>query len=754
MALPFHPKFSLISAAVVSAAWFSLGTLAADVEVVGKVKVEVYTAGSFIGPDGGLAGSAVADLIGTGNFPNSPTVTEFSPLAEYPFNEDPSAVIGDFRIAPAEDVFNNYGVRMSGFLRPPTTGTWYFYVASAGNSELWISPDAESAHKALVARETAWSNQRYYFNVERAFAGLPAEWVGLGGDQRDDGQTGAITADGRYQTANVSDGISMVKGQKYYFEALMKSGVGKDNLSIWATTNKNPIATLVSDYPQYPDPTVPGGGPSPLSGTWISTLGSDQTIITAQPTSHTNLAGAPFRFEVKVAPGVAAGHLTYHWFQDDGEVLTKEGKSVNSPILDSVALGHDPVRLAELADSGTNWKVVITPDNGTSLVSEVAALTVVPDDVPPQMTRVTPSDAFNSLLVQFDSPLAPAGVVATNFFLEGTTVTLATLLNPSLIENSRVLLQTSGKYAENTNVVLTVTDAVQDRAGNPTTPATNQFRSLSRMPGVVNYLRFENETGPGGLDNLAQFRDGDRVTAGAFDWAEPVSRFAHSPTSGPNVDNFFGLIRGWVTPPETGDYEFFLSTDDFGALWLSTDETATNLKVIAVDAGNPPFGDFLTSNTESTSGRLISATDPDATAQNIGKLRNRSGVYPGSQWPGGAGPIHLVGGRKYYAVALQKDVDGADGVAVGVKKYADSDSAVAILRGAWIEGYGDSTAVVVSLVLNVVPTDAGKMALEWTGNAKLYSAASLTETFTEVVGAASPYVPPATSGSRFFRLKP
>ncbi len=753
MANPIRKKSGVVFRFVASALLLSLGVRAADVEVVGKVKVEVFTSGGFTGTDGNLPGAAVADLTGASGYPGSPTTTLFSPLAEFPFNEDPAALDGTFRAAPADDVYNNYGVRLSGFLRPPSSGVWYFYIASAENSQLWISSDANSANKVLRAQETAWSNRRYYFNLERSFPGLPAELVGLGGDQRDDAQTGAITADGRYQTSNVSDGVTLVQGQKYYFEALMKSSVGKDNLSIWATQTKNPLTTLAADYPDYPDPTVATGGPAPLSGAWISALGSDQTVITAQPASRTNLAGAPFRFEVKVTPGITAGRLSYKWFKDDVEVLNKSGGSVNSPVLDSIALGYDPVRLAELADDATLWKVEITPESGDVLTSEAARLTVLADDVPPRMVQVTPADSFASVLVQFDSPISPLGVLAENFSLTGVTVTNATLLNPSLTENSRILLQTDGRYAEGTNLVLTVTEGVRDRAGNPTTPSTNEFRSYSRMPGVVNYLRFENEPGAGGLENLTTFRNGERVAAGALDAGEVITRFGHAPTS-PNVDNFFGLVRGWLTPPATGDYEFFLASDDTGVFWLSTDETAANLKAIAVDTGSAAFGDFLGSGTFGTSDRVIETIDVDATPQNIGKLRNRSGVYPGSEWPTGAGPIHLVAGRKYYAVGLHKEEVGSDGLAVGVKKYADADATVTLLSAGWLEGYGDPTAVVTSLVLNLGPAAAGQIRLEWTGNAKLYSAPTLADAFAEVVGAASPYTPTATSGARFYQLKP
>ncbi len=40
-------------------------------------------------------------------------------------------------------------------------------------------------------------------------------------------------------------------------------------------------------------------------------------------------------------------------------------------------------------------------------------------------------------------------------------------------------------------------------------------------------------------------------------------------------------IYGWFTPPVSGDYVFFITSDDNGALWLSTDSTAANAYQIA-----------------------------------------------------------------------------------------------------------------------------------------------------------------------------
>jgi len=741
-------KFSLALVLSISVGLLPLRMHAAEVEVAGKIKVEVFTAGGFRGGNGYLEGTAVVDLTRAADFKaNAATATVFAPILEFPFNPETD---GAFRPAAEGDSLDNYGVRLSGFLRPPESGIWYFYIASEGGSELWISSDDQPAHKARVAFESAWSEPRYYFNLERAFPGLPEELVGKGGDRRDDGQTGSITVDGRYQTSNVSNPLTLTAGRRYYFEVLMKGGVGADHVSVWATQNKNPLTTLAADYPDYPDPTVVTGGPMPLSGNWISTLGSEVTAITEQPANSTNLVGTGFRFAVKVAPGIQAGGLTYKWFQGADEVLDKDGNSINSPIFDSVALGYVPIRLATLADNDTSWTVEITQENGPKITSAAAKLWVSPDTIPPQMTQAAPSDSRRSLTIQFDSPLNGTGVVPGNFTVSGAIVDAATLLNPSVVLPARVLLHTASPYADNVDVTITAAAGVKDLAGNSVTPDVLVVHTYSLLPGVANYLRFEHENALGNFDALLTFRDGERVAGELADATESVRRFGYDQTANPNVENFFGLVRGWVIPPETGNYEFFLASNGPGLLWLSTDDTASKLKPIAFEPISGNFGDFLGQDTDGTRGRIIQLGEADATTANIGKLRNRSGVYPGSEWPGGPGPIHLVKGQKYYAMGLHKAGLGGDGISVGVKKYGDADATVALLGGNWIEGYGDPT---VSREVRASLGADGKVRLEWTGTGKLCSAETVDGSYTEVSNAVSPFTTDPTLPARYYRLK-
>ncbi len=108
-------------------------------------------------------------------------------------------------------------------------------------------------------------------------------------------------------------------------------------------------------------------------------------------------------------------------------------------------------------------------------------------------------------------------------------------------------------------------------------------------------------------------------------FSEEVSLF-ETPTD--FADNFGSRVHGWLHPDTSGDYKFWISSDDNSELWLSTDESPANAVVIA-------------KVTAWTNSRQFD--DPD--------------VVPSE-------PIHLEGGQAYYVSALYKEGGGGDNLAV------------------------------------------------------------------------------------------
>ena len=81
--------------------------------------------------------------------------------------------------------FENFGVRIFGFLSPSESGGYSFHLATDGTSELWISSDSKPENSKLIANTTAGLTWQYHDN---------------------------------------RNGISLLAGKRYYLELLFKHG--------------------------------------------------------------------------------------------------------------------------------------------------------------------------------------------------------------------------------------------------------------------------------------------------------------------------------------------------------------------------------------------------------------------------------------------------------------------------------------------------------------------------------------------------
>ncbi|MHC4643033.1 MAG: FN3 associated domain-containing protein, partial [Planctomycetota bacterium] len=129
----------------------------------------------------GITGQAVSDLTSSPDFPLNPSGSDQLTTFEAPTNW-------------ADD----YGTRVRGYVHPPTTSNYTFWIASDDNSELWLSTNADPVNAAKIAHVPGWTDSRVWTNYPE--------------------QQSAV--------------ISLTAGQKYYIEALQKEGGGGDNLAV------------------------------------------------------------------------------------------------------------------------------------------------------------------------------------------------------------------------------------------------------------------------------------------------------------------------------------------------------------------------------------------------------------------------------------------------------------------------------------------------------------------------------------------
>jgi hypothetical protein len=181
-------------------------------------------------------------------------------------------------------------------------------------------------------------------------------------------------------------------------------------------------------------------------------------------------------------------------------------------------------------------------------------------------------------------------------------------------------------------------------AAAPTTP-----QGLITAKG---FLNIGGGTAISDLTNNAKFPSSPDVT-----YYPPYFEWNFTGDIGTAANNAYGdsygvQMVGYFYPPSTGDYVFYLASDDNGNLFLSSDDNPANKKLIAQETGysNPRSWDVVGSGT--------------LEAKN-------SQTFAGTEWPtkdtaNGGAKITLTKGKAYYIEALMKEGSGGDNLAVAV----------------------------------------------------------------------------------------
>jgi hypothetical protein len=121
-------------------------------------------------------------------------------------------------------------------------------------------------------------------------------------------------------------------------------------------------------------------------------------------------------------------------------------------------------------------------------------------------------------------------------------------------------------------------------------------------------------------------------------------------------NNYAERVSGLFTAPQTTNYVFFVCSDDDSDLFLSTDSSPYNLKLIAQETAWSNPREWLSSAGSST------------------VTSKRSDQFTGTTWPGG-NTIQLTAGTQYYVEAVHHQGTGGDNLAATFKFDADPDPA-------------------------------------------------------------------------------
>ena len=480
-----------------------------------------------------IGGVVINDLTSNVNFPDNPTGRAYETSFEAPVNWN-----------------DNYGTRMRGFVHPPVTGEYTFWISSDDNGELWLSSDEDPAHKSLIATVPSWTDSR--------------QWT--------------------WYAAQQSEPILLMAGRKYYIEALAKEGGGGDNLAVrWQLPGGI-----------WEDPADPG---APLPGVRLSQWGErPDRSAPSVPSGLYAVIVNESRVDVSWAASTDAESSVHHY------VIYRDGVEFARSAVPS----YSDVNVVP----GARHRYQVSATNPFDFESERSATLSVAS------AGIVSAAALNATSVQivFTEPMERTRAEqAANYAISGgTQVTSATLQSDGLTVNLVTSTLTVGTtYSVTVNNLRTTAGVFL--------PADHQMTFFFGNGVLWEY--WLNVGGGNAISDLTSNDDYPNKPSGR----EYLTNF-EAPANW--ADAYGGRIRGYVTPTVTGDYRFWIASDDNGELWLSSDSTPANKSLIAyVPAWTSP----------------------------------REWTWYAEQQ---SALIHLVAGHRYYIEALMKEGGGGDNLAV------------------------------------------------------------------------------------------
>jgi hypothetical protein len=167
--------------------------------------ITVTSAPIFITPTSTTLASTTGSCAGTGSLTreqwnNAPGTT----IADIPLAAAPSSTAAITQFETTSSAYN-YGARVRGYVCPPTSGAYTFWIVGDDAAELYLSTSDDPARKLRIASCSGWTASAH-------------DWTRSAGQQ--------------------SVAVQLVAGTRYYIEALHKQGWGSGYLAVaWQLPN-------------------------------------------------------------------------------------------------------------------------------------------------------------------------------------------------------------------------------------------------------------------------------------------------------------------------------------------------------------------------------------------------------------------------------------------------------------------------------------------------------------------------------------
>ena len=539
----------------------------------------------------GIGGTAVANLTSAPTYPDAPNRVDY--------------LSGSLNQAQTSPDLNNFGTRITGWIKPPTladpsySNFWAFFIASDDASRIRVSTDDNSLNLATnnAAQEDGCCNA---LATSNPFI---------------DGIGRVITTLNPYGT--------------HYFEILMKEGGGGDfvnvalmNLAEPGTVTESTLAPLSSAFfGVYADPTG------------VAVTFTTQPLSRSVPES----ASVVFTSAAVATNNGAQSQVAYQWQRKvGGNFVDIEGANGANYTYPRVAL----------ADAGAVFRVQASTPGATANSAEATITISAPDTTPPRVFGLRVAEDFtnnmNKITVLLSEPVTnfTVGLPGVTYTLAATNGSGSRTVSSAVIRNgTNLVLTLSSKLAENTWYSLTMA-GVKDvsAAGNVLSPNSTVFRSPVFVAGRVFARKYDN-IGGGSVDNL---------WAGAGYPNSPSIKALLSQADFPGSNDNYGYwIRGYVVPNFDGTVFFAISSDDNSRLFFNPTDDAPAGRVAI--ANEPQWNDYRSF-----------VTGDRRTARTV-----TGSPYQATRYDNQSADFEVSNGTRYYFDYYQKEGGGGDSGSVG-----------------------------------------------------------------------------------------
>ncbi|MBT1698095.1 S8 family serine peptidase [Fulvivirgaceae bacterium PWU4] len=628
-------------------------------------------------------------------------------VASIPVNTPPTSVIEMTSLEAPYGYGDNYGARLRGYIQPPYSGEYTFWIASDDNSELWLSTDLNPANKAKIA----------YLN----------NYVDRGQYEKYPSQKSAL--------------IYMEAGRKYYIEVLHKEGTGRDHLTVgWE---------IPGGRQEFP---IPGVRLFPLN---FTTPQNSKPVVTITSPAEGADFTAPASVEIAAEVSDDGGVVKVEFY--NGNV--KLGTDVTAPYFfrwNNVAAGNYDLKVKatdnfgavdsatvnivvdgqHCAGTGTIRREVWTGITGTTV--SVIPLKDPPSSVSQLSLFESPSNAGDNYGSRIRGYLCVPTTGAYTFWIASD-------------DQSELWLSTDDSPSNKVKIA-SVTGHTQRRQWDKYT--TQKSAAITLQAGYRYYIEALHKEATG-TDHLAvgwQLPGGalerpiagnrlmpfEEIVApacagtGTLMWdfwpAIPGTSVSSIPVDNPPAliteitsfetpqyfeNNYGARLRGYICVPQTGTYTFWIASDDNSELWLSTDtDRAKRVKIASVSASTRP---------------------------------RQWDKYPSQK----SVAINLVAGSRYYIEALHKEANGNDHVAVawqlpdgtfegpipGSRLSPGLDGVAArSAKGDLVMGASEGSGTIGEIGLYPNPAERGSVTLSFSTDADQWSAGAWQVEITSMTG--------------------